>query len=279
MNRIKSVIIIALIFCSIRSEEYTVQHEEAQDDLIRFFDYYDCLKEKGHAITRDMYEGEGADNIKQNFITIGLGCSCEPALNTRKYNIRTFAFPFDWCLTPYNALYYFINNDFKDYFKKENLVPSSKVHFSLYMEAFLTRLNYVTVSQHFKWVLDKQFGMIYNHDFPNNTLATIARNYDSHYKKYMRRIQRLYSEVNSGKHVYFIRYFDTTRLEAYELYKLLKLKFPKTNFTLIVIGDNPSEFNKNWNIPHIKNFYIAGNKDLFWKNLCTDIVKGIFIQK
>lgn len=210
-------------------------------------------------------------NTEQDFITISLGYNCEPGLNTRKYNIRAFAFPFDWCLTPYEAVYNFINSDFKDFFKLDHLVPSVKKNFTPKLEKFFKNINVTQVSEHTLWVLDKQSGMIFNHDFTNNDLATIRSNHEQQYIKYQRRIARFYTEMNSGKHIYFIRFNDISKNKAIKLLKLIENKFPETNFTLIVISNKP-EFEQNWNIPRLKNFYSNGYD--IWEKICLDIKSG-----
>lgn len=251
MSRIVYVIRLGLIFCIIHGNISFANHEALQDALIRRLDFLDCIDDQRY-IYRDIFsEDQITIDSQDDFIVISLGWNCDPALNARANNIRFFAAPFDWCMTPYSALYRYISSDFNGFFKRENLIG--------------------VASEYNSWVLDRPSGMIFNHDFPRNDLETINNNYEFQYLKYSRRIKRLYAEINSGKHVYFIRFLGIGKSQTLELYKLLKNKFPRMPFTLIVIGENPSEFGVNWNIPHIKNY--LGTP--VWKDLCRDIAAGV----
>jgi len=245
MKHILFAILLGLIFCTISSQNYQPPYEHE-------------FKEEEINIGKEF-----------NFIIVSLGCNCITAHHMREFNIRPFALPFDWTLTPYQALYHFIKNEFKDYFKKENLIPSSQPYFPHYLQTFVNKLGYTEMTESPLWVLDKESGMVFIHDFSNNNPATIEIYHEFQHNKYMRRIKRLYDEVNSGKYVYFIRYLDLTKGQALELYQLLKYKFPTTDFTLIVIGDNASEFNNDWHIPHIKNFFVH---NFCWQKLYSGII-------
>lgn len=246
-------IVILLTFCIIKSNQ--LEYEIDSDQLIRQFDSIDMLDDLKE--TKDLFnEDSNNDQYNSHFVAISLGHNCHAASFLRTYNIRPFAFPFDWCLTPYQALYNFIENDFKDYYKKENLVPGSMANYSEDQKNFLIKFNYFKISESPTWVLDKASGMIFNHDFSNNQLSTIYQEYEIQYAKYVRRIKRFYEIINSGKHIYFVRYWDINKADAIKLYELLKNKFPFISFTLIVI-DNSSESKEDWNITGIKNFFGA----------------------
>jgi hypothetical protein len=75
--------------------------------------------------------------------------------------------------------------------------------------------------------------------------------------KYERRIKRFYKEINSGKYIYFMRFHGITKSQSIELFHLLKATFPKVNFTLIVIGNDAQSFERDWQIPHLRNFFGA----------------------
>lgn len=243
------------------------------DVEIRRIDYLDYLNDISQPFRDQFSEEETGLNKEKDFITISLGYNCNPAIFTRQYGVRTYAFPFDWCFTPYRSLCRIIDTNFKDFFKKENLVPSLKKYFSTYMQEFFNSVGHTEVSENYTWVLDKECEMVFNHDFIPNSFTEINKSYIYNYNKYMRRVKRFYYEINSGKHVYFIRYRDITKQEASKLCQLLKDKFPNTNFTLIVIGVDPTEFAEDWHVAHIKNLYL--NNDDFWQKLCKDIVAGV----
>lgn len=276
MNNRYITILGLVCWLIMQAQATAIAHKILRDILIGYYNDLDCDKEE-YAAFRDVFnEEESAVTINgKKIITISLGCMCDPAWYTRKYNIRSFAFPFDWCLTPYPALYEFIKTDFAEYFKIENLIPSSQAYFTQELQNFFNKMNCITISENPRWVLDKQYGMVYNHDFPSNSLAIIHEKYQEQYTKYMRRVTRFFSEINSNKHVYFIRFYDISKLQTYELLELLKIKFPKTNFTLIVIGEDPSKFSHDWKIPQVKNYYFDGDHTgSFWQKLCNDIASG-----
>lgn len=244
--------------------------------IILIITYFFIIKpEQEQALVRQGYDDEVSGiNQEKKFITIGLGSNCGPAMYTRLHSIRTFAFPFDWCVTPYEALYNFITTDFKNFLQKRNLVPTSAAYYNKDLQELLNKLKYTHLSEGSSWVFDKEFGMIFIHDFPDNTLSTIDQFYELNYTKYIRRIERFYNEINSKRHIYFIRFYDITKQQSLELLRLLQYKFPKTDFTLIVIGDNKEEFSTSWNVPHVKNFYSTPDDGPLWQRICSDISLG-----
>lgn len=209
----------------------------------------------------------------RDFVVISLGSDCHPAAYTRKHSIRDFAFPFDWCLTPFDSIYHFIKNDFAGYLKKKNLVQSEEKQFNHSLKKFLQKTSLVAVSTYQSWVVDKKNGMIFVHDFPDNRLPVIAKWYKDIARKYERRIKRFKAVMDGSKHVYLIRYLDTTKKQALELEKLLRKNFPHARFTLIIIGNTP-EFNHNWGYQRIKNYALTSDRELFWELLCEDIATG-----
>lgn len=268
-------VVMTFVFC-IMNASFSLHDFQGQEPYY----YCGCIHENSRT---NVAEDDEINHSKgQDFITISLGANCQPGIHTNKNNIRFFALPFDWCITPYESLYYLISNDLKDFFKRENLIASFKKDFSPYVYDVFQKLNYISFIEHHTFVFDKQIGMIFNHDFLDNRSGTINANFESRRAKYVRRIKRFYDAINSGKHIYFIRFFDITKSQAIELYDLLKHKFPQVLFTLIVIGNDAREFNKSWNIPHIKNYLLQTKhphedevSKSFWKKLCSDIVKGL----
>jgi hypothetical protein len=245
---------------------------------------YQKPEEEEITISRNLFHDDTPDEtISQDFIIIPLGCHCGPAWWMRNINLRVFAFPFDWCIVPYKSLYRVIDNNFKDYFNKENLVPSSTPYWSTYLYDFYQRIYHTGVDGSSGAVLDKHFEILFNHDFPNHEPETIATHYDTQYKKYARRIKRFFDELKSGKHIYFLRMHDITKDETLELHHLIKSKFSTTSFTLLAIGSDPQEFSEDWNIPHIKNLYISRDdanefppSEIFWQKFLDDLLAGNF---
>lgn len=260
-------------------------------NLLLFLMFFVCVFEDRaqHVFEEEVFRVDSAIDLDSDFITISLGCSCGVALFTRLHTIRYFASPFDWCITPYPALYNFIKSDFKDFLKKENMVTSARSHFSPYLVNFFHEYEYLGYMQESEspfWTLDKEAGMFSIHDFPDNSLESINQYHESVHAKYQRRIKRFYDMIHSGKHVYFIRYLDITKSQACELCQLLNSKFPEISFTLIVIGNKAAEFEQDWGIPQIKNFFIYSeykgephealtwSNNPFWRELCGYISSG-----
>jgi hypothetical protein len=220
-----------------------------------------------NVINEGAFEQSDGDEALYNFITISLGYNCQPAEFMRVHKIRFFAAPFDWCITPYTSLYNVINNSFSNFFKKDNLVP------------------YAWNTEILNGILDTGTGIFYNHDFPERSFDSINKHYKVQYAKYKRRIDRLFKQMGSGKHVYFIRYLEMNKAEACELYALLKRTFPHTQFTLIVIGNNAVEFEQDWGLPHIKSFFMyceqkegmSLEENPFWRELCNKIRSGALL--
>lgn len=255
---IKKILLIIMLFSTVKPYEFVcnVDHEMLCE----------CC-----SLHRSMFIEEVIPNTR-NFITVSLGSNCCPASNTRQNDVRSFAFPFDWCVTPYQALYHFIENDFKDYLKLEHLIASSPLYFNQATKDVLAQIGSAHESENKIWVLDKKTGMIYNHDFTGNSQSLIENEHPEQYTKYQRRIKRFYEAMHSHKHIYFIRFNNITKKESIKLYQLLKKKFPTASFSLIVINVL-QEFHRPWNIPHIYNYFNGGYQD-FWKELCNKMVQG-----
>jgi hypothetical protein len=263
--------LIFIIFINLTAYS-SIEYEVENDLLIRSLDAEDTIND--NLFRKKTLNDDGEEigsNLEKKFVTIPLGCNCQPSFKTRECGVRGHAFPFDWCFTPYESLYHFIDTDFKDFFKKENLIQSDKKLFKDFVYQFCVNQNGTHISESPGWVLDKESGMFFIHDFTNGLPETIEREHAVHHAKYLRRINRFYSEINSGKHVYFIRFGAITKAQSISLVDLLKRKFPNLKFTLIVIESDYQEFFNDWGVPYLKNFF-AINADAFdWATLCKSM--------
>lgn len=187
-------------------------------------------------------------------IAISLGYCCVPGLCLRHHHIRTQAYPFDWVITDFSALYKAFETDYENFFLRENLM----IH-----------------PEQTNWVLDTYTNMIYAHDFPTQQsvnyydlynlddlgapVGTVVDNfldyYDLIHDKYLRRWNRLKEALNSSNRVLLIRY-RATQEEAILLRDLIRLKHPHANFDLVIINDEISKHD-NWNELNIENYYIS----------------------
>lgn len=193
-------------------------------------------------------------------LPISLGTGCRVAYVLKHNNIRTFAYPFDWVWTPFESLYQVLNEDFANFFSKEDFIMSPFNSAS---------------------VLNTYTGISFYHDFPltkdsmpNESedgdegfgdIGFIASNFLDAYKeiheKYLRRINRFREVLNSSKNVLLMR-FEATKEEAILLRDFFATHYPRLIFTIIIINClNPLD-GKPWNIDKIKNYYVPLNQHL-----------------
>lgn len=154
-------------------------------------------------------------------IWIPLGSMCMPALMLRSADIRTEAYPFDWNVTPFRALFTLLNDNFKSFLGEPYAIGG-------YTNSFKDRNE-----------------MQFPHDFPEegperNNLPLLIQKYLPEVKdKYKRRIERFYQVIQSTHprdFIIFLRYKQITDDEAKQLYKILRKNFSHLKFILIIIG-------------------------------------------
>lgn len=192
-----------------------------------------------------------ADDIP---IIIPLGFDCHVATELRLHKLRSQAFPFDWNITSFNAVYKAIQEDFAHFLNENYLIMHSDEY----------------------GIINTYYGIDFRHDFPNrNPSVSPEKQIDfidpsdmPHYKicknfldfiepvreKYNRRIRRFYDAVSGNSKVIFIRNNDITKEQSIKLYNLLRTKFPNLDFVLVVCSES-KEMNRDWEFPGIKNFY------------------------
>lgn len=190
-------------------------------------------------------ERENQLNFTKPRIFISLGMNCAAALKFEKKNLSEAFFPFDWCISKFKSIYKALKTDFKNYLNLENLEV----------------LEHTEKSEH-RVVRDNAYDITYLHDFSLD--KNPLHDYEQIQSKYYRRIDRFYRALTLGKEVYFFR-TEITKKETLKLKKLIQKKFPKLNYTLVVINET-NEFKKEWNIDRVKNFFLkncgyAGRKD------------------
>lgn len=188
-------------------------------------------------------------------IVISLGTRCDVAMQLIHYNLRNVAYPFDWLISPFNAVYTCLEEDFKHFFNKNYL-------------------NLYSHSDGVTGVKDSYYGFQFIHDFPtmnSNTsqlsdleqdhtfMGLVTSNYLDYFEtigeKYTRRINRFRSALSGTNEIIFIR-TAITKQEAISLQALIKLHYSNLNFTLVAI-DTSSEMHDAWIVPGIKNFYVT----------------------
>lgn len=185
------------------------------------------------------------DLLRQEpFIVVSLGENCFPALQFREHNIRIRSFPFDWDITPFNALYNILSNDFDGFINLENLAINVKEN-TVYNTKYRLKFNH-DFDIH-DWI-DKQPGL----QPKNNESYTKYQRVLSYYH---RRISRFYAIFDLEVPIYLFRRVITSA-QAKRLNNLLRSKFPRSNFTLVCIQDEKWEAPSAWQKmpPNIKYY-------------------------
>jgi hypothetical protein len=207
-------------------------------------------------------------------IYISLGSSCGPAMMLRDLGLRDKAYPFDWIVSPYESILESINDDFTKFFSSLNINP-------IYNEGVT---NY--------------YGFYFPHDWPTIKKPNIYDIKSSDFVKkgiihanwneatpivqerYSRRIKRFTNACLGQNKIFFIRTDidgDTTasleesiknKSYAIKLVNIIKAKYPKLDFTIIVFGKHEI-FKEDWHAENIKNFY-----SISWCNT-TDLKNAI----
>lgn len=181
-------------------------------------------------------------------LLISLGFNCTVTNMLTKYNLRCYAFPFDWNRTSFSGLCALLEDNFHDLLNPEHL--SNQRNYILntkYIIGFYHDFNTVRDDQGLDWISDNWLNEV-----------------ESLKIKYTRRINRFYDALNSGHTIYFIRTNtrswtnDTssqTKQDIEQLRNILVKKFPNTTFILVALSNN-DEYKYDWGMPCVKNFYL-----------------------
>lgn len=174
----------------------------------------------------NIFKSEGQANKFDRIIS--LGCNCEVALNIRDYFGAERAYPFDWWITPFQALWNLLEGRFHDLFNINNLEVSSDL---------LT-------------VRDTYYNLLYHHDFKRADddkiiPDTLEEQLPRVKQKYDMLIHRFFTDLQN-KRVLFIRNSDGNipHLDRDEtpmdentflrLYDLLEKLFPDSAISLLI---------------------------------------------
>jgi hypothetical protein len=203
---------------------------------------------------------------EERHILITLGENCTATAAIENMHLRKESYPFEFCITPFDALYSCLEDDFRHFVNPDYFTP--------YID-FQSPVN--------------KYGICLAHSFP---LLTIGVDKDGQEKrildpewrrvlpevqaKYDRRITRFRQACTSGKKVYFLRYLGIEKNGAERLSNLIHARYPFLDFILICVNHQASRaHNQNWNIPRVKNYYIDGTVpkgDLAgWERIFKDV--------
>jgi hypothetical protein len=205
---------------------------------------------------------------QSHFECISLGEVCTTGAALQAFDLRNVAYPFDWVISPFLALYSVIFNDFKDYLNPE----------------------YFTIREDFRGIMNK-YEIVFLHDFPtieyvgNNILEEDIIN--THIlspdwldslpfiqEKYERRINRFREKCNSQDKIYFFRHVGINRENAIELRNLIESTYSNLDFVLVIVGNNPA-YAEPWREQKIRNYYLndtdVWNDVREWQRIFNDL--------
>lgn len=189
---------------------------------------------------------------EEKFIIISIGEDCLVTSALETHGLRRASSPFEFCITPCEALYKCLGDDFKDYVNPD--------FFTLYFD---------------KQSPVNKYGIVLAHNFPLVSLGQNKKGEEIHaldpewrkrlpavQEKYQRRTNRFRSACTSGKKVYFVRYGNINSQWARKISDLLHAQYPDLDFDLICILNHSSPLDvERWNIPRVKNYYVNPSLD------------------
>ena len=185
---------------------------------------------------------------------VSLGANCEAVCNIRSYYRSERAFPFDWWITPYNALIALLKSRFEGLLDPHNLV----------------------VTDDMRSVRCNRFNILHHHDFlrdkDGKIVIDIEPQIQSLREKYKFLIDRFYQECQTGRTL-FVRNrtgFDPNLIpdsdDIFEerilnLHELLATIFPKATIYLMStnVGKRGSSEKKDIIWDEITNYHDAND--------------------
>lgn len=172
---------------------------------------------------------------------ISLGINCQVAYQLRLHGLRYEAYPFDWIICPFDALITLIENKFKNFLAPE------------YLQFICT--------ENEKHILNTLYGIKFLHDF--KLTPQFMDDYEKVKTTYERRIQRFYQNLSKTCKALLIRR-KISKEQAFQLKQTLQKEFPFVDFLILAI-DNTLEIKEDWDITHVKNFYMPIVPGQDWK--------------
>jgi len=190
---------------------------------------------------------------------ISLGPNCSPAMSLNYHKIRKEAYPFDWVVCSFDAMFKLLQTDFENYLLPENLILKPQAPF---------------------FVFDIYTNVQYNHDFPISNVddklyedqwkdaggvGVVVSNFLDYlpdvYAKYLRRINRLGEVLNSTEDNVIFVHYGITKNQAVLLRDFFESHYPHLNFIILAVN-GAQEFSKNkWSENKIHDYCIT---DMGW---------------
>lgn len=175
-------------------------------------------------------------------VVVGLGSCCQTAYQLYRLGFRGVAYPFDWLVLSFNGLYKILENRFLGFLGREDLELRRD-----------------------KYILDKRYGVKLLHDFKYKKDFVWLEDYQVHYDKYWRRINRFLELMQSGKQVLFVRR-ECRKEQAIKLQKMIKRVYPGLEFGLLIL-DETEEIKNGWNLLGIWNEYLRQRNPYEWHGI------------
>lgn len=185
--------------------------------------------------------------FEKPYVFISLGEGCKVAGYIRGSSLTKYAYPFDWTLsTDFESIYQVILHDFHGYMSFDNL---QDLHF------FDRKMNLFPDEPRgmiARWVLEKTYNLESRHDF--DISQEMKDIYPDVKEKIERRIQRFYNTLARTDITIFLVRMMVRKEQAIRFRNLLKEKFPRAKFVLVVLSNTP-DFHTKWHEPNIENFF------------------------
>lgn len=199
----------------------------------------------------------------QNKKIISLGNACAPALHLRTLGIRTEAYPFDWIISHFDALYEALTSNFTYFLTDIKLRKDGTGVYDYYNFQFVH--DFPTINTPKPNVLNSDF-------IGASTLLSNWQDALSLVKeKYNRRINRFYTACQGKEQIFFFRDEDTTREQAMKLRDYFTTTYPNLNFLLVITSKDES-FHQPWDLDKIRNFYMSAYNDTKrFKEILTEV--------
>lgn len=171
---------------------------------------------------------------------ISLGLDCQPAHYIRTLTKQTEAYPFDWLITPAEAIV-----------KLVELGPESLFYDSTQFEDLHDkRPSHATIKH-------KGLGVVFFHDFPpNQGLGAFTQVQ----MKYRHLTTRWHQTLGTRINVLFVRHY-ATKEQAMSIQQIIRKQFPGLTFDLLVVNEGESD-KDDWKLTGIINKNVnATDKD------------------
>jgi hypothetical protein len=167
-------------------------------------------------------------------VAISLGGWCAVAYQLGEHGYRTVSYPFDWIVTPVSALLHLLKHDFDGFLDRGDLWRADGQTY-----------------------IENSLGLKFFHDF--HLTESFLSEYESVKEKYDRRTARFREVLDSVDRVAFVR-VELSRPEAEQLRDLIRRKYPRLEFLLVVINRLPDGAD-DWGLDQVRNFSIEGVGD------------------